>query len=63
MSEKRYEVLYQSDAPLSQLQKRLSTLCHGAWEVRRVGLTMFKRGSRQYRLFFEQESDIKALLR
>jgi len=58
----RYEVTYLSDAPISALKSRLSSVCEGAWEVRRVGLSLLKRGGCQYRLFFERESDIEALL-
>lgn len=62
MNTLRYEVIYLSDAPIATLKNRLAAACEGAWEARRMGLSLLRKGSRQYRLFFERESDIKALL-
>ena len=62
MNSSCYEVTYLSDAPISTLKKRLSSVCVGAWEVRRVGLSLMRKGGHKYRLFFERESDIKTLL-
>lgn len=57
-----YEVIYLSDAPIDTLKRRLSVVCEGAWDARHAGLSWLRKGRHKYRLFFEQESDIKALL-
>lgn len=62
MNSFRYEVTYLSDAPFATLKSRLAAVCEGAWEARRMGLSLLRTGSHRYRLFFERESDIKALL-
>ncbi len=58
----RFDVVYLTDEPRREVERRLRSHCQGAWTLRANGRNS-EAGQVHYTVMFERESDIASLCR